>query len=768
MHDVVRDVAISIASRDRRVFTMRNEVDPRKLPDKYLLKKCSTISLHGNNISEIPQGWECPQLEFFYIFAPEDSPLKIPDNIFMGMPKLKVLHFIRMRLLSLPSSIHLLTDLRTLCLDGCKLEDIRIIGELKELEILSLQGCDIEHLPREIGQLTQLKLLDLSYCFELKVIAPNVLSNLSQLEELYMATCCIKWEVLGLNIERSNASLDELKNLSRLTTLEIHIVDAGILPSELFSRKLERYRIVVGDEWDWFDNYRTRRTLKLKLNSRICLEEWRGLKNVEYLCLEELRDVFHEIIWKNVNQLHTRPSLFNEKVVLPNLEVLELTGINVAKIWHNQLSEMSCNVQNLTRLVVSGCNKLRYVFSSSTAKRLGQLQHFQISNCSLLEEIVGKEGGVEADPSFVFPRLTILQLCYLPELRAFYPGIHTLECPMLTKLKVSCCDKLKCFSSELYSLHENNEEGQLIDVPVPAQQSLFLVEKVLPNLEELRLSNKKDITKIWQGQFPDHLLNKLKVLAIENDKSEVLAPDLLERFHNLVNLELADGSYKELFSNEGQVEKLVGKLARIKCLQLSGLNDLKHLWLWEENSKLNMIFQNLETLDISFCRNLKNLLPSSASFRCLTKLSVWCCEQLINLVTSSAAKNLVQLVTMKVDGCSKITELVVAIEADEANEEIFFPKLESLDLNRLQSLTTFCSANYTFKFPSLCYLSVSACPKMKIFCRGVLSAPRLEKVRLNDQNYWDADLNTIIQQSYYETMIQVNLQCTIWNKTISL
>lgn len=314
MHDVVRDVAISIASRDRRVFTMRNEVDPRKWPDKYLLKKCSTISLHGNNISEIPQGWECPQLEFFYIFAPEDSPLKIPDNIFMGMPKLKVLHFIRMRLLSLPSSIHLLTDLRTLCLDGCKLEDIRVIGELKALEILGLQGCDIEHLPREIGQLTQLKLLDLSYCFELKVIAPNVLSNLSQLEELYMATCCIKWEVLGLNIERSNASLDELKNLSRLTTLEIHIVDAGILPSELFSRKLERYRIVVGDEWDWFDNYRTRRTLKLKLNSRICLEEWRGLKNVEYLCLEELREVFHEIIWKNVNQLHARPSLFNEKV----------------------------------------------------------------------------------------------------------------------------------------------------------------------------------------------------------------------------------------------------------------------------------------------------------------------------------------------------------------------------------------------------------------------------------------------------------------------
>ncbi|GAY67369.1 hypothetical protein CUMW_255890 [Citrus unshiu] len=1165
MHDVVRDVAISIASRDYHVFSMRNEVDPRQWPDK----KCSRISLYDNNFN---------------------SPLKIPDNIFMGMPKLKVLHFIRMRLLSLPSSIHLLTDLRTLCLDGCEFEDIRIIGKLKKLEILSLQGSDIEQLPREIGQLTQLKLLDLRNCSKLKVIAPNVLSNLSQLEELYMANCFIEWEHLGLSSERSNASLVELKNLSRLTTLEINILDAGILPSGFFSRKLERYRIVLGNEWDRFYKYNTRRTLKLNLKSRICLEEWRGMKNVEYLCLGELQgltNVLHdldgegfaelkhlnirnnpnflcivdpvqvrggafpmleslvlqnlinlerichgqllaesfcnlktievgscdklkilfsfsiakflpqletikviqcknieeifvstneeaigeiasaqvrflilrtlplftsfstyvkststvevkhnEIILENENQLYNLPSLFNEKLVLPNLEVFEVRDINVAKIWHNQLSApTSCNVRNLTRLVVSGCDKLKYVFSSSTAKRLGQLQHLEISRCPLLEEIVGKEGGVEADPSFVFPRLTILQLSFLPELRAFYPGIHTLECPTLTKLKVyscgklesfsseppslfnekvnmpyslillilflpqepvltqelcvqlvlpdlevlevrdinvakiwhnqlsaptscnvrnltrlvvsgcvklkyvfssstakrlgqlqhleisrcplleeivgkeggveanpsfvfprltilqlsflpelrafypgihtlelpiltklkvsSCgkleifsskppslfnekvnkpyslillilllpqelvltqelcvqlvlpdldvlevrdinigniwhyqlleiacnvqkltrlivedccklrymfsystakrlgqlqhlkisrcplleeivgkecgaeadpsfvfprltflqlsflpefrafypgihtlecpiltefnvfsCGKLESFSSEYYSLHENNE-GQLIDVPVPVRLPLFLVEKsehqlqllyVLPNLEVLRLS-KKDIVKIWQGPFPDHLSNKLK-----------------------------------------------------------------HLWLWEQNSKLNTVFQNLETLYISFCLNLTNLMPSSTSFRCLRELEVRTCEHLINLVASSTAKNLVQLVRMTVRECNKITELVVASEGDAANDEIIFPKLMFLKLHRLQSLTTFCSANYTFKFPSLSCLLVDDCPKMKIFCGGVLSAPKLKQVRLNGRNCWDGDLNTTIQLSHYKTV----------------
>ena len=146
--------------------------------------------------------------------------------------------------------------------------------------------------------------------------------------------------------------------------------------------------------------------------------------------------------------------------MLPDLEVLEVRDIKVAKIQHNQLSAaMSCNVQTLTRLILEDFCKLRYVFSYSMAKRLGQLQHLEISRCPLLEEIVGKEGGVEADPSFVFPRLTTLQLSFLPELRAFYPGIHTLEYPILTKLKVSSCGKLESFSSEPPSLF-NEKVGE--------------------------------------------------------------------------------------------------------------------------------------------------------------------------------------------------------------------------------------------------------------------------------------------------------------------
>lgn len=37
--------------------------------------------------------------------------------------------------------------------------------------------------------------------------------------------------------------------MSHLTLLEIHICDAMILPKGLFSKKLERYKIFIGDEW---------------------------------------------------------------------------------------------------------------------------------------------------------------------------------------------------------------------------------------------------------------------------------------------------------------------------------------------------------------------------------------------------------------------------------------------------------------------------------------------------------------------------------------
>ncbi|KAJ0014139.1 hypothetical protein Pint_20025 [Pistacia integerrima] len=67
MHDVVRDIAITISYKYYHVLTERNDVeDEWKNVD--ILKKCTKISLaNGDMISKHwAEGLECPELEFFY------------------------------------------------------------------------------------------------------------------------------------------------------------------------------------------------------------------------------------------------------------------------------------------------------------------------------------------------------------------------------------------------------------------------------------------------------------------------------------------------------------------------------------------------------------------------------------------------------------------------------------------------------------------------------------------------------------------------------
>ncbi|MBA0768901.1 hypothetical protein Gotri_017675, partial [Gossypium trilobum] len=168
--------------------------------------------------------------------------------------------------------------------------------------------------------------------------------------------------------------------------------------------------------------------------------------------------------------------------------------------------------------------------------------------------------------------------------------------------------------------------------------------------------------------------------------------------------------------------------------------------LWKQGSPLHHICANLETLEVYQCGNLINIARASSSLRNLTTLEVWYCKEMAELITSSNAQCLEQLVTLKIDGCEMMGE-VIASDGDEATyHEIIFKELKCLELYDLQNLKSFCSGNYTLKFPSLDEVYVSKCPAMEIFCNGGLSTPKLQEV----QTRWDVrrcwDLNATIEQ----------------------
>ena len=127
MHDLTRDVALLIAYETQNVLMMRDE-GLVEWPDEDDMKMCTSIFVYKRDIHELPDKLECPELSCLYVHAKDrEGFFKILDTFFKGMRKLKVLDLTYMRLSSLPSSLKLLTNLQTLCLDQCVLADIAMI-----------------------------------------------------------------------------------------------------------------------------------------------------------------------------------------------------------------------------------------------------------------------------------------------------------------------------------------------------------------------------------------------------------------------------------------------------------------------------------------------------------------------------------------------------------------------------------------------------------------------------------------------------------------
>ena len=116
-------------------------------------------------------------------------------------------------------------------------------------------------------------------------------------------------------------------------------------------------------------------------------------------------------------------------------------------------------------------------------------------------------------------------------------------------------------------------------------------DHILPNLTALSLS-KKDVKMILQADFAQHLFGSLRELEIAADDSACFPIwKVLERFHNLEILSLFCFSFhEEVFSMEGCLEKHVGKLAKIKELELRRHDHLKQLC--KQDSILDSISQH--------------------------------------------------------------------------------------------------------------------------------------------------------------------------------
>uniref|UniRef100_A0A2N9J5H2 Uncharacterized protein n=1 Tax=Fagus sylvatica TaxID=28930 RepID=A0A2N9J5H2_FAGSY len=462
MHDIIRDVAIYIADKDKKMLTIRTSDDLEKWSNKKLLKDFIGISLFDVKFSELPKKLDDAQLNFIFLYD-KDNSSPIPNHFFERVKELRVL-VLQGLCLPLPSSLSCLHNLQALVLHECEIEDVAIIGELKKLKALTI-STSIKKLPVEIGQLTHLQLLDLKGCNQLEVIPCNMLSNLKRLEELYMNGSFNQWHVDGESTERSNARVLELDHLSLLTTLCIHIPNAKILPKALLFEKLVRYKILIGSDWDWNDDsgqnedeFKISKKLKIELDRNFQSEGGIKilLKSCEYLDLQPgkgIRSILYEVDQEGFPQLkhlyvrnsveiqYIINSIGGQQVAFPILESISLINMsNLEKICHDQLAMGS--FRNLKKLEVGNCDNLIFVFSSTMVGCFLQLENISIQNCKVMNEIVAKERENEIDVNdndnvmadiIEFTQLRSLDLGRLPNLMGFHSDV---DCHILFNEKV--------------------------------------------------------------------------------------------------------------------------------------------------------------------------------------------------------------------------------------------------------------------------------------------------------------------------------------------
>ncbi|KAK9290302.1 hypothetical protein L1049_008469 [Liquidambar formosana] len=377
------------------------------------------------------------------------------------------------------------------------------IGELKTLIILSFNGCSIVELPAKIGNLTHLKLLDLTHCSMLKRISPEVISRLKQLEELYLERSGLKWVVGEEGKQENEVNLEELGSLRNLIALTTLLPTADFPGSNSLFKNLLSFRInispVTFPSTELFPGHvpvgslHELRTLHVqgcnKLLNVVPSYLLQGLSNLKVLTVtdcasmvevtfpsielhglrliqvqgcnkllnvvpSDLLQGLSNLVELSVTDCASLVEVFEVEVlnveesdIVPLSELKELYLVYLPKLTHILKREPKGTLcfQSLTVLYVWNCNKLRNLFSASIAKSAEQLQELGIEKCKMMEEIVIKGENEEEyrTDKITMPQLKRLKLFDLPNLTSFCRDVNAFDLPSLKHVTIEHCPKMK-------------------------------------------------------------------------------------------------------------------------------------------------------------------------------------------------------------------------------------------------------------------------------------------------------------------------------------
>ncbi|GLT30793.1 hypothetical protein SLA2020_055810 [Shorea laevis] len=476
MHDVVRDMALRIKSTGPGRFMVKARMRLTKIPgEDEWNEDLDKVSLMKNEISYIPQNMSPKCLKLSTLILEGNNGLRqISEYFLANMPQLKFLDLSRTGIEVLPNSTCNLEYLTTLILCGCKrLKCMPSLSKLKALKKLDLDGAGLRKAPEGIEMLENLEYLDLS-CPNLKGLPEGKISKLFHLQYLRKRRI-FSTEIRGEEVARLEmlewfeGRFDWLKDYSNFVSKLNHF------------RRPSHYFIKVGgtdkDEEGHFWKFNNNDLPKQVILSRCEIGEEDELvlpNDLQDLRIESCNAVGDiSIFQKDFTQLRTCAlenclgigcvvslSSFSSTslTVMNNLEVLTLEGlaslrdvVKMAKTRASLAPTISPLIfSNLKRLRLLTCLKLKKLFPCELLQGQGlqNLELIEVINCPRMEEIIGweeeEEGNQTTTPILItLPKLRILELNFLSELKRICPKRGVMVCESLNSIKISTCVKVK-------------------------------------------------------------------------------------------------------------------------------------------------------------------------------------------------------------------------------------------------------------------------------------------------------------------------------------
>ncbi|XWS67445.1 hypothetical protein CRYUN_Cryun04dG0007000 [Craigia yunnanensis] len=444
------------------------------------------IHLMDNKLSELPESPKCPSLIALYLQKNLDL-MAVPSCFFKHMPKLQILDLSYTSLKSLPESLSSLVKLRELILRGCELfmEMPPHVGELTNLEKLDLEETEIIYLPPEIGNLSKLKFLRVSFygfmnCSKTKlfhgtIIHPGTISKLSELTELSID--------VNPDDERWNATvevvIEEACSLKTLRQLNLYLPNVEILwkrragSTSLMHYPLPRFRFTVGyhkqqvisrvpeevearfkngDKCLKFVKGRDiPAEMKMALNhsTAFFLDGHATAKSLSDFGIENIKQLKCFLL-VDCNEIQTIIDCveFHEEEhdSLENLQYLNIYYMkNLWSIWRRPVRK-NC-LASLKFLGVHACPKLTTIFLPDLLVNLVKLEELIVEKCPRLTSLVNltDHSSSNSATDCFLPGLKKISLLYLPELVSVSSGLRI--APELERVGFYNCPKLESLST---------------------------------------------------------------------------------------------------------------------------------------------------------------------------------------------------------------------------------------------------------------------------------------------------------------------------------